>query len=68
MFDDLIILAAIAIAAHPDRVGFESVGEFRVRRSPLLAWVRDVGQDWYDDQPTFHIGETAGGRSRVAGT
>lgn len=56
------------ITAHLDRVGFESEGEFMVRRSLMLAWVRYDGQDWYDDQLTFRIGETVARKSRVTGT
>ncbi len=43
------------ITDHLNRVGFESEGEFILRRALLLAWVRYSGQAWYDDQPTFCI-------------
>lgn len=46
------------IREHLDRVGFESEGEFMIRRSLLLAWVRYDDQSWYDDQPTFLIGKS----------
>ena len=46
------------IREHLDRVGFESEGEFMIRRSLLLAWVQYDGQSWYDDQPTFLIGKS----------
>lgn len=46
------------IIEHLDRVGFESEGEFMIRRSLLLAWVQYSGQAWYDDQPTFLIGKS----------
>ena len=51
------------IKAYLERVGFESEGEFMLRRSLMLAWVRHSGGGWYDDQPTFRIGETGGKKS-----
>ncbi len=54
------------IKEYVNRVGFESEGEFMIRRSLLLAWVRYDGQSWYDDQPTFWIGKPESGTSRPA--
>lgn len=56
------------IRAHLDRVGFESEGEFILRRSLLLAWVRYDGRGWYDDQATFRVGETIGKKTQATQT
>lgn len=45
------------IKNYLNRVGFESQGEFMLRRSLLLAWVKYGGHTWYDDQPTYWIGD-----------
>lgn len=54
------------IKEHVSRVGFEPEGEFMIRRSLLLAWVRYDGRPWYDGQSTFYIGEPKSEGSKPA--
>lgn len=54
------------IAKHMQESGFESEGGFILRRSLMLAWVRSSALNWYDEQPTFHIGTGVGGRPMTA--